>query len=73
MNIYHVTADHVYPDYRFSDTEVKVRYDRLDNDYCATHPKLGCGKSYDTPVKAIRHLFADHGCTNIRIAMVDYI
>jgi len=64
---YQVSADHVHPDYRFTDTVVEVHHDRLDNSYSASHRKLGFGKPFATAEQAIRSLFSDHACSNLVI------
>ena len=46
---------------------VTVHQDRIAEDYFCTAPGLGCGKSYETVDKAIRHLFADHALPIISI------
>lgn len=60
-----VDADHVHPDYWFRDTIVKTF--GMDDGWYATHPKLGCSKTYPTQRDAVRGLFADHACTNVKI------
>ncbi len=66
-HIFRVSADHTAPEYRRSDEPVLVAHDRLDNTWSATAAKLGCGKSCATPEQAIRSLFRDHACTDIKI------
>jgi hypothetical protein len=66
-----VDADHTHPDYQFRATEVKT-FGRSDG-WFATHPQLGCGKTYPTQFEAVRHLFEDHACTNVRLADADLV
>jgi hypothetical protein len=63
---YLIDADHVHPDYQFRRTTVRV-HTRSDGSF-ATHPKLGCGKTYDSEWAAIIGLFSDHACTNIQVS-----
>jgi len=58
-----VDADHSHPDYQFRCAEVKTS-GRSDG-WFATHPKLGCGKTYPTQKEAVEHLFHDHACRNV--------
>jgi hypothetical protein len=66
---YRVTADHVHPDYRFQDKEVKAHKD--SDGYYATSSGLGCSKTYRTADAAVRSLFADQACTNIRVVIAE--
>jgi hypothetical protein len=59
--IWLVSADHVHPDYRFQDTETRVRVYE-DGTAIAQHPKLGCGKMGNDLGAAICSLFRDHAC-----------
>lgn len=64
-----VSAEHVSPRYRFAKTEVTVHRARIDGDrfgFYATHPDLGCGKTYLRGQDAIHALFGDHACTNVQ-------
>jgi hypothetical protein len=62
-----VSADHVSPNYRFERHEVRVSRDRYEGKFYADAGRLGCGKLYSTPHKAITGLFGDHACTFIRV------
>lgn len=63
--VYLVSAYHPVPKYSFTDTAVTV-HGRHDGFY-ATHPELGCGKTRDTAMAAIRQLFSDHACQLLAI------
>jgi hypothetical protein len=63
--VYLVSADHVSPNYRFQDSETRVRIYE-DGTAFATHPKLGCGKTYSSAADAICGLFQDHACFMIK-------
>lgn len=67
-----VKASHIWaPRYSFTDgTVVTVRETRISATqlgFYASHPVLGCGKTYRTTHAAIRALFEDHACTVLNI------
>ena len=66
---YWVRAEHVAPIWReiFAElTPIEVATITGDLWY-ASHPELGCGKEYGSPVAAITHLLRDHGYTSISV------
>lgn len=67
---YLIDADHRLPEYTFRATQVRVR--EQSDGYFATHPKLGCGKTYESEWDAITHLFADHDCRNVQVSETPY-
>ena len=48
-------------------TDYRVDGDSV-NGFYASAPSFGCGKSYPTPVEAIRALLWENGCDDIQIA-----
>lgn len=68
--VFLVSADHVSPNYRFDRHQVRVSRDRYEGKFYADSAKLGCGKNYSTPHRAITALFGDHACTFIRVESV---
>jgi S-formylglutathione hydrolase FrmB len=63
---YLVTADHVVAKYACRDLPVVVTDDG-EYGFYANARGYGCSKNYKTAETAIRSLFADHACTNVRI------
>lgn len=70
MMYYIVSADHVAPEYAATHVRVQVSSIQPPGEprvYSATCHPYGTGKDRPTPEAAIRELFFNNGCTNIRI------
>lgn len=68
--IYHFSADHVCPEWRFHNEPIAVYSDgapEMDSLFYADHFKLGCGHNAKSPEMAIHEMVRSHGCENIRI------
>lgn len=83
---FEVTADHVAPQYAAARELVRLSWDsgyvaapagsqpeQPRGGWFATNGKRGCGRTLATPEAAIRSLYSNDGCTNIRAVEVAHI